>query len=143
MMHILHTINPTLNQKKVLAIIASNTEHPVIAIQQLSASPNLIAARNLLMKLNVITFTDDNVQLTDRGEQLAKDYNIIDDSGTLTDEGQQLVSDKSQQPSETPPMENPDMGMGLGTAPPTSPPGNPPLPGMEGFSPLFIKMIIG
>lgn len=144
-MKLLSTIRPTKNQLTVLAIIAASKDHPAKAAGEISGNANLVGARNTLMNLAAIEFTDASAKLTPTGEQLAKDQNIIDDSGQLTDEGNKLLPSSAQgTPTEVPSgdlggadMGMPDLGAGgdLG-APDLGPP-------MEGFSPLFKQLILG
>jgi hypothetical protein len=125
-------IHPTDNQKRVLAkiIAAPNSK---VAGEDISGDENMIAARNILMKLGVITFSAGAAELTDKGEQIAQDENIADASGQLTDVGNALVSGEEgappqQQSTEMPPEQ------------PQEQPGEDPLglgqqqTGMESFS---------
>lgn len=122
-------IHPTENQKKVLAkIIASPS--PKVAGEEILGDENLVAARNILMKLGVITFSGGNAELTDKGRQIAQDENIADEGGQLTDTGNALAYGEEGAPAQQ--LPRPELGM-----PPPSPLGGEepagPL-GMEGFS---------
>lgn len=112
-MRLLTAVHPTDNQKRVLALIA-NAATPSVAAQSISTDANLVAARNMLMKLGAITFSNGEAEMTDRGTKVATDENIIDQSGQLTPAGQQLVgSDTQGQPKkdqETPPADGEGMG---------------------------------
>lgn len=93
-MRLLSSVRPTTSQKRVIAkIIASPT--PTVAGGQLSADANLVAARNMLAKLGVISVADAEVTLTDVGQQLARDENIVDQMGELTQDGKQLAYTKT------------------------------------------------
>lgn len=134
-MHLLSTLRPTNSQLTVIAKIVANQEHPARAAAEISNNENLIAARNMLMKLNVITYSANEATLTDKGIQLAKEQGITDESGQLTDEGNKLVTPEG---SEQPPAEQD------GIPPATDMPGGiESMPGMEGFSPLFKNLIYG
>lgn len=139
-MHLLSTIRPTQNQLRVLAKIAAAQDHPTQAANEISSDANLVAARNLLMKLDAITFSGDKAQLTQKGQQLARDQNIIDDSGEMTDDGNKLAATEANgTPDETMPAPTETPPQDFGAAPPdlgTTPP-------MEGFSGLFKNMLIG
>lgn len=121
-------IHPTNNQKRVLAMIIASPS-PKVAGEKISGDENMIAARNILMKLGVITVSGGNAELTDTGEQIAQDENIADGSGQLTDLGNELVGGAEGQSPQQPQPE-------LGTPP--SPLGGeqqpPAMPGLEGFS---------
>jgi hypothetical protein len=89
-MRLLSAVHPTTNQKRVLAkIIAAPTA--TVAGEELSKDPNLVAARNMLMKLGMISLVNNEAALTDKGQQVAAEENICDQSGQLTQVGQQLA----------------------------------------------------
>lgn len=89
-MRIMSALHPTSNQKRVIAkILAAPT--PMVAGSEISNDANIVAARNMLMKLGVITFTNGEAQLTDSGLKIASDENIADANGQLTSAGQKLA----------------------------------------------------
>lgn len=109
-MRLLSTVRLNDNQKRVLAKIAA-APTPTVAGEEISKESNLVAARNLLMKLGVITFVDNRAEITDKGQSLAKEENIIDDSGGLTDAGNKLAFTKTTgQPEDG---EQPQAGGGM------------------------------
>lgn len=91
-MKTLKSVNLTNNQLRVLAIIAANKSNPKTAAKQISTGYNIIAARNILLDLEAITYSSTKATMTDKGEQLAQDNDIIDDAGEITDTGNQLLS---------------------------------------------------
>lgn len=110
-MRIMSTVHPTANQKRVLAKIAA-APTPAVAAQEISKDANLVAARNMLMKLGMITLGDGQAALSDKGTQVATEENIIDQSGQLTQQGQQLAytnskgtpdKDQAGKPGQQPP----------------------------------------
>ena len=120
-MQLLNTIRPTTFQKQVIAMIA-DAPTPKLAAAHLSDNQNITAARDLLAKLGVITFSDSEAQLTDKGQQLATDENIIDQSGQLTDDGRKYLGDTqpgAQQPAQQddPMMGDPMAGSPMGGDP--------------------------
>lgn len=137
-MRLLSTLRPTQNQLTVLAKIIASQDVPARAAAEISSNTNFIAARNILMKLGLITYTDAAAALTDKGTQVAQEQNIIDENGQLTDEGNALASAEANgKPSKEQPQPGmdqsmggtpPDMGLGgdIGAPPP-----------MESFSSLF------
>ena len=146
-MHLLNHFQPTQNQLTVLAITASNKEHPAQAASKLNTSANLVSARKLLMDLQLLSYSDNSATLTDKGLQLAKDNNIIDDAGELTDVGNKLL------PAEDNNQADPEMDMGAdnfgnpGNEAPPAPPmgqdGGGVVPDFASFSPLFKNIICG
>lgn len=141
-MRLLSTLRPTSNQLRVIAKIAASQDVPARAAAEISSSANLIAARNLLMKLNVITYTDNSATLTDIGQQLAQEQNITDEGGQLTDEGNKLAASESNgKPDKEIPAQNQEQSsMGGGQLPGTEDLSEPP---MEGFSLLFKDLLNG
>lgn len=94
-MRIMSAVHPTDNQKRVLAkLMAAPT--PAVGAQAVSGDANLIAARNMLMKMGLITFANGEATVTDRGMQVASDENVIDQSGELTPAGQELAFTNSR-----------------------------------------------
>jgi hypothetical protein len=141
-MRTLSTLRPTQNQQLVMALISSLKDKPAKAAVSVSTGQNMVAARNMLMKLGVITYTNSHAALTATGEQLAKDYDIIDDAGSLTDNGNQLLAAapgyKPQPQNQQVPQPTPDqVGMNAG--------GDFDIgsePGMESFSNLFKTLLL-
>lgn len=81
----------TLNQKTVMAKIAAAPTEKVAA-EDISRGANLVSARDMLVRMGLITFKDaTSATLTDKGRQIAQDENIMDASGGLTDKGRKLV----------------------------------------------------
>lgn len=119
-MHLLNTLRPSLFQKQVLARIVGAAT-PKLAAAAIASSRNLMAARDMLVKLGAIAIMDDTAELTDKGMQLATDENIVDQSGGLTDVGTKLSTDAP--PAPEPAEEQPQDDMG---APPPMPPAEQP-----------------
>lgn len=138
-MRILSTIHPTENQKRVLAKIAASPNSDV-AGHQISGDANLVAARNMLMKLDIITYVDGEATLTDKGQQISAEENITDETGQLTDMGKKLAyTDPDEKPDNDMTAQQqggPEMGMpgemGMGT------PGGPEM-GISGGNELNIE----
>ena len=97
-MRINQAIHPTYNQKRVLAkIIAAPT--PTVAAQSIIGDQNLVAARSALMKLGLVTLSNGESSVTDRGIQVATDENIVDAGGELSQVGQELAYGDVAQPA--------------------------------------------
>ena len=138
-MRLLSTLHPTQNQLQVIATIISNRDHPAQAASAISANGNLIAARNMLMKLNVITYSDTSAALTQQGEQLAQEQNITDETGELTDVGQKLLGNE-EQPEDISGEEDFAPQQDMGEMPPAQGQAGG-MPPMEGFSFLFKNLL--
>lgn len=87
----MQTLSLTNNQKRVLAKIASSPT-PKVAAEEISRDQNLIAARDQLAKLDVISYFNNEAKLTEKGEQIAKEEGITDETGQLSPDGQHLAS---------------------------------------------------
>ena len=84
---IVPVIRPTQNQKSVLAKIKAAAT-PKTAAADISKTSNLTAARDMLEKMGLITISqEEGAVVTDEGEQVMIDQNLVDESGELTDEG--------------------------------------------------------
>jgi len=119
----LTTVTLSSNQKRVMAkIVASPT--PKVAGEEISGSQNLVAARDQLSKLGAIQSVDGEASLTDVGQRLAREENIIDDSGGLTPDGEQLahssVDGKADQTIPPQPSASPTPGMSGPSSPGSS-----------------------
>ena len=98
----INSLSLTANQKTVIAKIAAAPTEKVAA-EDISHGTNLVSARDMLMRMGMITFKDaQSATLTDKGRKLAQDENVIDETGSLTDEGKKLVGGGGP---ETAPME--------------------------------------
>lgn len=107
-MHVLSTIRPTENQKRVLAKIISSPT-PTVAGDAISSGQGIVAARNMLMKLGLITLTNGTAAVTDRGTQVATAENIIDQGGQLTTIGKELAFSKDSGEADTEAQKNSPM----------------------------------
>jgi len=138
-MRTLSTFKPTDNQMKILAMLAANKDKPNVAAKQLSGDANIVGARDLLMKMNIITYSDTDAALTDLGTSLAVDSGIIDDSGNLTDLGNKLTSTDNQNNE----IDNPiDLDTSGGSEFPEPPDDTDLMDQLEGFSPLFSSLLL-
>lgn len=123
-MRLLSAVHPTTNQKRVIAkILAAPT--PTVASEEISKDANLVAARNMLMKLGIISLANNEAALTDRGQQIAVEENIADQGGQLTELGQKLAYTNAQNQPDSDQAAAPQQ-----SAPP--PPGG--MPSLESYS---------
>lgn len=83
---VVNNVKPTAHQKTVLAIIASSAT-PKIAAEDLTSNPNTKEAADLLVQLGAVSVENGEAVLTQVGDQLARDENIIDEMGGLTPNG--------------------------------------------------------
>jgi hypothetical protein len=143
-MKLLSTVRLTDSQKRVIAKIAA-APTPNVAATDISKDANLVAARNMLMQLGAITYSEQEAQLTDKGQQLGVAENIIDDSGQLTDVGTKMASTESNglpTPGAEPGSAAPEGGMDVGMSDPsTAPPQNSDDMSLESFA--LLKELLG
>lgn len=99
---ITNNIRPTSHQKTVLAIVASSPSSKVAA-EYIMQNPNTKEAADLLVQIGVLTLDNNEAALTDSGQQLAIDENIIDEMGELTSNGTMYLKmfQKNQSDSES------------------------------------------
>lgn len=135
-MRTLPTLRPTQTQLQVLSKIIASQNVPLKAAADISIGANMVAARNMLMKLNLITYSPKAAALTEIGQQFAREQDIVDNSGQLTPIGNKLAMigpDGKPLPQDQVAL-GADMGStgGMGELPP-----------MESFSDLFKNIING
>lgn len=101
---ILTTIRLTQNQMQVLAMIIASPEGN-LPDEDISKGPNLKQARDLLIQLDMITNDGENkYSVTEKGQKVAKDEDIVDDMGELSELGQGLAyPDDKKEPAPTGP----------------------------------------
>lgn len=104
-MRLLQTISLTKFQQMVLAKIVSSP-NPKVAANEVSANPNLAAARDMLAKLDIIEFSPTEALIKPKGVELMKDRNIMDETGQLTPAGEKLAAEGR---TESPPTPGPNM----------------------------------
>jgi len=77
-------------QKTVLAKIASSPTEK-IAGDSISQGEQLTTARDILVKLGMISFSNGFAALTTSGEEYMKSSNLMDEEGKLTDDGENFA----------------------------------------------------
>lgn len=91
-------------------IVSSAT--PQLAAADISDTPNLVAARDLLVQMGLIELDMNGAHITDQGQQVMVDQNLTDGGGNLTDDGQKAAyGDEAEDAAE--PMGG-DLEMGFG-----------------------------
>ena len=92
-------ISPTNHQKAVLCKIKAAAT-PQVAASEISRDQHLLAARDMLQRLGMISIADNQAMVTDAGEELMRNQNLIDESGELTDEGRNYAHGGTQPPPQ-------------------------------------------
>lgn len=100
-MRLLQTISLSNFQKMVLSKIISSP-NPKVAATEVSANSNLVRARDMLAKLDIIEFSPTEALVKPKGIELMKDRNLLDQSGALTPEGEKLAAEGRTGPEEQP-----------------------------------------
>lgn len=97
---VLANIHLTQHQKKVLALVLASSGGTV-PDEEISNNRNMTKARQILTKLGLLVIDEKNkYTITDKGQEVAKDENIVDDTGQLTDKGNELAFDKDEKAPE-------------------------------------------
>jgi hypothetical protein len=86
-------IRPTDNQKKVLTQIKA-APTPQVAAAEISKGTNLLAARDMLIRLGLVELRDNEAYITPAGEEIMRNQNLADESGNLTPEGEKYAYDE-------------------------------------------------
>jgi hypothetical protein len=81
------TIQLSGAQKYVLAKLIA-VETPLNAYEEVSRGQNVVAARDMLTKLGLMTFSENDAQITENGKEAMRKENLLDEMGELTEEGQ-------------------------------------------------------
>lgn len=93
---------PTDNQKAVLAKITAAAT-PQLAAADISDTPNLVAARDMLDKLGLIELDNEGAHVTDLGREVMVNQNLATPDGQLTDDGQRAAyGDEADQAAPAP-----------------------------------------
>lgn len=104
---VLTNLRLTDHQKAVLTR-AKIAQTPRVATDNTSKNTSMVAARNQLAKLGLITFDGTNTEVTPQGEQLMKDEALIDDMGELTQAGTEVAYDDKDQEDPGPDGQEPE-----------------------------------
>lgn len=121
---VLTNVRLTQHQMKVLALIAASPEG-IVPDEDISKDRNMTAARQLLTKLGLITNDgEDKYSISETGQQVAKDENVVDESGQLTELGNKLAFGDDAEGGEAPPPE-PEAAGGFGGGPSDEPAPDP------------------
>lgn len=116
MSRILTTLHLSDIQKEVLAKVKA-APNPQLAWEEISdaasnVDQNLAAARDVLGNLGLLMVGDGVLEVTEKGEEVMKDSNLLDDMGELTDDAQQFINKREPQQPPAPAGDEMDMGMG-------------------------------
>ncbi len=104
--------HPTANQKAVLAKIISAAT-PQLASADISDTPNLAAARDMLEKMGLISLDSEGAHLTDAGHEVLVNQNLATQDGQLTDDGQKAAYGENKAADAAEPEGN-DLELGFG-----------------------------
>lgn len=82
-----NSVNLTNAQMGVLISIKISPT-PEVAYESTNGSDKAVYARNSLRTLGLVQVGDNRVVLTQYGEQVLLNYNLVDDTGQMTDRGE-------------------------------------------------------
>lgn len=101
---VLTNVRLTQHQMEILAKVAASPEG-VVPDEDISKDRNYTAARQLLTKLGLLTNDgEDKYSISETGQKVAKDENIVDETGQLTELGNKLAY-KDDEDEAPPPAE--------------------------------------
>lgn len=83
-------------QKEVLLLIALSAT-PRQAYDSTVGNDNIVTARNLLIKLGFVNYSNNQLMLTDTGQDALISFNLIDDTGQPTPEGVKYLKNKQDE----------------------------------------------
>lgn len=87
-------------QKEVLAKVHAAPNEEVAGGEILEGGRNYVGAKDILVRLGLMTFHDNEATITQTGQEVMKKLNLIDDTGQLTDEGNQYAYSDEEQPNQ-------------------------------------------
>ena len=109
---IIPVAHPTDNQKSVMAkIVAAAT--PELAAADISDNPHLSAARDMLVRLDMIELNAGGAFLTDRGNEMMISQNLVTPDGQLTDDGQTAAHGEEEAKQAASPEPTQDLERGM------------------------------
>lgn len=81
------TIQLSSAEKYVLTKLIA-VETPLNAYEEVSRGNNVVAARDKLTKLGLMTFAENDAQITENGQEALRKEGLVDEMGSLSEEGQ-------------------------------------------------------
>lgn len=122
-------------QKFILTKLLLPEATPLTSYSSISAGKNIVANRDILVKLGMLTLGDNEAEITDTGIAALKNEGLVDDSGELSDLGQRYAYAEDLEAVEKISAEQkaPDQ-----TPAPANQQGEPPAPGSDGTPPMGI-----
>lgn len=75
-------------QKFVLAKLTLPNLTPLTAYEHISTGKNIVANRDILIKLGMVKVGQNEAEITEKGTQALQNENLIDDMGNLTEQGE-------------------------------------------------------
>ncbi len=121
-------------QKFILTKLLLPESTPVLNYQNISVGKNIVANRDILVKLGMLILGDNEAEITPSGIAALKNEGLVDDAGQLTDFGERYAYAKDLAAVEkiSAEMKTP----GQREQPELSNQSEPPVPGSDGTPPM-------
>lgn len=88
-------VNPNtamLNDTQMAVLLMTKiSSSPQMAYANTNEAENLVTAREILAKMQLVQFGNNMLILTDAGENMLTYHDLVDETGMVTDEGNQLL----------------------------------------------------
>ncbi len=78
-------------QKLILTKLMLPNTTPLVSYDRISTGSNMVANRDILVKLGLIQLATDTANITTPGEEALRGEGLVDDSGTLTPTGEKYA----------------------------------------------------
>lgn len=88
---ILTNVRLSQTQKFVLTKLVIPDSTPLTSYEQTSSEKNVVANRDILVKLGMVEVGENAVQITKKGREALRNENLVDDMGNLTEQGEQYA----------------------------------------------------
>jgi len=78
-------------QKFILTKLLLPDSTPLLGYQNISVGKNIVANRDILVKLGMLTLGDNEAAITDSGIEALRNEGLVDETGQLTDLGERYA----------------------------------------------------
>lgn len=88
---VLTNIRLSQAQKYILAKLVLPNSTPLTSYEEISSGKNIVANRDILIKLEMLKLGANEAEITDKGINALKNENLVDNNNSLTQQGEQYA----------------------------------------------------
>lgn len=123
-------------QKFILTKLLLPDSTPLLGYQNISVGKNIVANRDVLVKLGMLTLGDNEAEITEAGTEALRNEGLVDEAGQLSDLGERYAYAEDLEAVEKISAEMQAPGAIQPAGPDKQ--GEPPAPGSDGTPPMGI-----